>query len=364
MITRGEVDPHAPAQRYAPLGLTLPTRDGREITLLDLATHRSGLPRLPGNLVRDDRTNPYAQYGIAQLYEFLATYELPRAIGSQYEYSNLGMGLLGHLLGARAGMDYETLVTARILGPLGMTMTGVTLSKAMTTHLAIGHNAQGQPTGLWDLPTLAGAGALRSNVENMLTFLGANVRESQTDLGRAIRTSHQSVSSSHGMEVGLGWHIVPWGSSTIVFHTGGTGGYRSAIYIDPSRGRGFVILTNGVQDVDELALRMMSGDVSPTAIVNSGGVHLPPEVLSGYLGEYAYLATFTQKATIRVTLDDGVLVFESSGAFKVKTIAESATTFVDPIQDLRFTFVADLEGEVSGLNLRFARFSRSAKRVR
>ena len=364
MAAHGEIQLRAPAQRYAPPGLTLPTRDGREITLLDLATHQSGLPRLPGNFARDDQSNPYAQYRIGQLYEFLAAYELPHAIGSQYEYSNLGMGLLGHLLAARAGVDYETLVTARILSPLGMTMTGVTLSEAMTTHLAIGHNADGKPTALWDLPALAGAGALRSNIEDMLTFLAANVGEPQTDLERAIRVSHQSVRTGPGMDVALGWHVFPWSSSTIVFHGGGTGGYRSASYVYPSEGRGFVMLTNGVHDLDEVALRLISGDASFTGVVGSRGVCFPPDALSAYVGEYVYLRTFTQQATVTVTLDDGVLVFESSGAFKAKTIATSAHTFVDPIQDLRFTFVTDSAGVVSRLNLGNARFSRSAQRVR
>jgi CubicO group peptidase (beta-lactamase class C family) len=96
--------------------------------------------------------DPGADYTVEQLYQFLSTYELPREIGSQYEYSNLGMGLLGHVLAVRTGIDYEALVRSRILDPLGMTMTGIALSPAMKAQLAIGRDAEGTPTALWTFP--------------------------------------------------------------------------------------------------------------------------------------------------------------------------------------------------------------------
>jgi D-alanyl-D-alanine-carboxypeptidase/D-alanyl-D-alanine-endopeptidase len=93
-----------------PDAVKAPTRNGQEISLFDLATHTSGLPRLPDNFVPVDMSNPYVDYSVEQLYAFLSSYQLPRDIGSQYEYSNLGVGLLGQLLCLKTGMDYETLV--------------------------------------------------------------------------------------------------------------------------------------------------------------------------------------------------------------------------------------------------------------
>lgn len=101
----------------------VPERSGRTITLQDLSTHTSALPRLPTNFSPKDPSNPYADYSVDQLYQFLASVQLTRDIGSQYEYSNVGGGLLGHVLSRRAGMDYEALVRSRITGPLGMTST-------------------------------------------------------------------------------------------------------------------------------------------------------------------------------------------------------------------------------------------------
>lgn len=313
MAARGEVDLAAPARRYAPAGLTLPSRGGREITLVDLACHRSGLPRLPGNLSLDNRANPYAGYSVALLYEFLASYALPREIGSLYEYSNLGMGLLGHLLAARAGVDYETLVRHRILDPLGMANTGVALSPAMQARLAIGHDAKGQPNTLWDLPTLAGAGALRSTMNDMLIFLSANVGEPRSQLQRAMRVSHQPLGGGPVTELdcGLGWHMLSAGPDTIVLHGGGTGGYRSLIGFDPARGGGVVLLTNSVKDADDIALHLLNRGMAlrPPPIARTA-IDLPAGILARYVGEYQFNVDFTRTATLSVTLEQGVLMMQ------------------------------------------------------
>ena len=128
MVQRGQVSLDDPVSKYLPDGVKVPERNGRAITLVDLATHTSGLPRLPGNLHPKDPANPYADYSSEQLYEFLSTYQLPRDVGSKFEYSNLGGGLLGFALARRAGTDYESLVRSRITAPLGMKSTGITLS--------------------------------------------------------------------------------------------------------------------------------------------------------------------------------------------------------------------------------------------
>ena len=118
-VQRGEVALTDPISKYLPASVKVPER-GRAITLQDLATHTSGLPRLP-DMNPKDPENPYADYSVDQLYRFLSTYQLPRDVGASYEYSNLGAGLLGHILALRAGTDYESLVKSRITGPLGMT---------------------------------------------------------------------------------------------------------------------------------------------------------------------------------------------------------------------------------------------------
>ena len=158
MVQRAEVNLDDPVARFLPTTVTVPTRGQRQITLVDLATQTSGLPRLPTNLQATDPANPLADYTVQQLYAFLSAYVLPRDPGAEYEYSNLGFGLLGHALARRAGTSYQQLLAERILGPLGMTMTGVTLTPAMRRQLALPHNDRGEVVAAWDNPTLAGGG--------------------------------------------------------------------------------------------------------------------------------------------------------------------------------------------------------------
>src|SRR3984957_15745372 len=171
MVQRGEVALSDPVAKYLPPGTRVPERNGRSITLVDLATHTSGLPRLPSNMSPKDSANPYADYTVEQLYQFLSGYQLTRDIGSQYEYSNLGVGPLGPALTLRARMDYESMLRSRILDPLGMTSTRVTLTPEMKAHLALGHGPSMSVVSNWDLgPAFAGAGALRSSANDISLF--------------------------------------------------------------------------------------------------------------------------------------------------------------------------------------------------
>jgi CubicO group peptidase (beta-lactamase class C family) len=190
MVARREVALDDPVAKLLPPGMKFPERDGKQITLLDLATQTSGLPRLPGNLEITNPQNPYATYTPAQLANFLASYELPRAIGAQYEYSNLGLGLLGMALSYKGRRDYEVLVAERVLRPLGMSDTKITLTPSMQSRLAPGHDESGRPAGLWDIPTLAGAGALRSTVNDMLKYVRANADSNSKPLGRTLAATH------------------------------------------------------------------------------------------------------------------------------------------------------------------------------
>ena len=142
------------------------------------------MPRLPTNLSPSDIANPYADYTTENLYAFLSGYELTRDIGSEHEYSNLGVGLLGHVLALAGGSSYEDLVRERILKPLGMSKTGITLDEEMQSWMTIGHDQAGNVVPLWDLPSLAGAGALRSDVTDHVGLRGRKCRASR-DAARA-----------------------------------------------------------------------------------------------------------------------------------------------------------------------------------
>ena len=170
MAADGLLSIEDPVQSLVPDGVTIPNRPGQAIRLVDIATHHSALPRLPDNMNPADPSNPYADYTPELLFEFLNGHELRRDVGSQFEYSNLAVGLMGYLLALKNGTDYEALVKERILEPLGIDKTGIALTPEMERHFAKGHDQSGSVVAYWDLPTLAGPGALRSDMNHMLDY--------------------------------------------------------------------------------------------------------------------------------------------------------------------------------------------------
>ncbi len=245
MALRGEVKLNDPVSKYLPASVHMPTRNGKQITLLDLATHYSGLPRQATNYGRD--------YTLDQMYEFLANYTLTRDPGAKYEYSNFGGGLLGQVLATRAGTDYATLLRDRITGPLQMNHTAVQLSPEMEADLAPGHNDGGSKAPSTDTNVQLGAGAIRSNVDDMLIFLAANMGLIKTPLLPAMKKMLSVRRPAEGgTQIGLGWDISN-GRVQIVSHGGHTYGYDTFAGFDPHRKIGVVVLSNSTASVDHIA---------------------------------------------------------------------------------------------------------------
>ena len=143
MIERGEMKLDDPVAKYLPKSVKMPTRNGKEITLLHLATHTSGLPDGPDNLDPKRADNPYADFTVEKMYAFLSGYKLTSDPGAKYEYSTVGMGLLGQAIALKAGTNYESLVVDRICRPLKMDSTRITLTPELKARFATGHNQLG-----------------------------------------------------------------------------------------------------------------------------------------------------------------------------------------------------------------------------
>lgn len=260
MAQRGEVALTDAVAKYLPRGVGVPDRGGRSITLEDLATHTSGLPRTPSNMAPKDRANPFADYSPQLLYDFLSTYQLTRDIGSQWEYSNLGAGLLGYALTLRAGVDYETAVRSRIAASLDMKSTRIALRPEDQARLAMGHNDQLSPVPNWDFQALAGAAALRSSASDLVSFLAAVLGYDRSPLAPAMAAmlSIRRPTTVPGLENALGWQISHPDALEIVWKDGSTLGYSSFMGYNPRSRIGVVVLSNA----------------SKTAGVNSIGMHV------------------------------------------------------------------------------------------
>lgn len=354
MARRGEVDIEDPVQTYLPDGVTMPVRAGREIRLVDLATHRSALPRLPGNMAPADPSNPYADYTTEMMYAFLSGYELPRDIGAEAEYSNLGVGLLGHVLALRLGMTWEEAVRERILDPLGMDGTGVRLTPEMEARMAAGHDPAAEPVPLWDVGVLAGAGALRSDVEDMLRFLEANVGAPSTELERAMRDAHQPREPMGGSaEIGLNWITRTTDGRRIVWHNGGTAGFRTFAGFDPDSEAAVVVLTNSGIGADDLGFHLLDPEIplAPPQLPGYAGreaVEVDPAILERYVGDYQLRPGLV--ATFEVV--DGQFRTQLTGQPSLPLYAASETVFFLRAVEAEIEFDVDESGTVTGMTLR------------
>jgi CubicO group peptidase (beta-lactamase class C family) len=248
MVERGEVMLDDPVRRFLPSSVTMPSRNGKQITLVDLATQTSGLPRDSVKVDLTATTSPYADYSANQLYAFLRSIRLDRDPGSKYEYSNVGMGLLGHALALRAGISYEDLLRRRIFEPLGMTSTTITLNAEHRARRATGYNVKLLALPPWTGGVIDPAGSINSTASDMLKF-GAAMVDSNSPLKGAFArmTSVRRPSDGPRSDQVLGWGIFKLGSNELVGHSGGTFGFQSRLIVDLTRKRSVVAWINNGQ---------------------------------------------------------------------------------------------------------------------
>lgn len=299
MVERGEVALDDPVAKYLPASVKMPARNGKQITLQELSMHRSSLPRMPSNFNPKDSVNPYVDYPVERLYEFLSGHELRRDIGAEYEYSNLGAGLLGHALARRTGLSYEGLLQRRVLRPLGMASTGIALTPALKARSAAAHTSVFllAPTPLWEFTdAFAGAGSLRSSANDLLTFLAANLGYTKTPLAAAM-TRMLSVrrSGRDKSEIGLAWNVDHRDGTDIVWHGGATYGSRAIIGFDPKARVGVVVLSNYStgSGIDDIGFHLLDRNAKV-----DGGTAVKPRVravstvpaasLDAYAGRYQF----------------------------------------------------------------------------
>jgi len=349
MIERGEVTADTPVAKLLPDSVKVPQRNGKQITLLDLSMQVSGLPRMPTNFKPADPENPFADYTAEKLYEFLSSYTLTRDIGEKYDYSNVGVGLLGFALARKAGMSYEDLLKKRILVPLGMTSTSIALSAEQKQRLAIGHDAGLTPVKNWDLDSLAGAGAIRSTVKDMLTFLEANLEFKKTPLEaamRRLRSLHRETGVPD-LEIMMGWHRFTKFGTEIVWHNGGTAGYRSFAGFDPKAKRGVVILCSTSLDNDDLGRHILDTQwpvkkyEAPKPVLA-----VDPKILETYAGEYQLGPVVTT-----VTAEGSHLFVRITGQPKFELFATSDTEFFLKAVEAQVSFEKDSAGKVTNFVL-------------
>lgn len=240
------------------------------ITLEQLVTHTSGLPRMPAGTFRPSALwnvliagDSYHHYTEADLLTLLARKASRSVPGEQFRYSNAGFGVLGHILSQRYGMEYQALIKTMIAGPLGMKDTGVALNDEQEARFAAGHRGYfrigayylAQQAAHWNLPNcMAGAGGLRSTANDMLAFLAANMGRTTTEITPALRRSHEILFTGDAVQIGMAWFhkTLPASGESIIWHNGETGGFSSFLGFSADGRVGVCVLNNSARSVDQI----------------------------------------------------------------------------------------------------------------
>lgn len=252
MIEQQQVTAEQPVRTLLPAN-TVPKPSGAEITLLDLVTHSSGLPRLPDNFKPADPINPYLDYTTERLYGYLAQQGVAKPADAKPSYSNLGFGLLGQALANRAEVDYATLLNQLVTTPLCMSDTVVRLDEAHKARFIQGYTHDRRPTGPWDFTALAGAGSIRSTADDLLKYLAAQIQpapcgsapdspHNETLAAALKRSQTPQRDQTPGAKIAYAWGVDSETGNYV--HEGGTGGYTSYAFFNPQQKYAAVVLTN------------------------------------------------------------------------------------------------------------------------
>lgn len=346
---RGELQLEDAVNQHLPESVRIDDIDPDDpIRLFHLASHVSGLPRMPNNFAPADPTNPYVDYSEARLFDFLAGVTPRDTPGQKYEYSNLAAGLLGVIATQAAGADdYESLLLARICAPLGLADTSLGVAAEHAERFADPHDADGRSEHRWEFGALAGAGGIRSSANDMLRFARAQLDPSTTPLAAAIPATHTLRHPfKDGGGVALGWHVSPIG---VLWHNGQTGGYHGFLACDVEQHNAVVILANGGGAIDALGDRLVvllrGGDPDPVHVRAS--IPLAGAILERYVGVYR----MNPLARMTITREGDFLLAQLTGqpAFRIHPL--SATRFFYRVVEAEISFDCDADGAATRLVL-------------
>lgn len=333
--------------------LDLPLRDkaGQPLRWIDLATHRSGLPRLPANLQPRRADDPYADYSWADMQIFLRGWQPTRGRGERYEYSNLGYGLLGQALALRTGRPFDALLGERVLRPLKL--DSMVLAPPAGVALAQGHDAAGKPVAGWRFqPAMAGAGALLGSARDLATYARAALGQTP---GRPLAEAFALCLRRHAdgaapiNPVGLAWNLAPLDGRTVFNHDGGTGGFSSSLWLDPERGRAAGVLANAAVPVTDLGLHLLDRSVPPKdfSSTRQNAQSLPAEQLSPLAGVYAFNSGFK----LRISARGSQLFAQATGQGEFELFAKAPRRFFARITPLEIVFDGEAANAAPALTL-------------
>jgi serine-type D-Ala-D-Ala carboxypeptidase/endopeptidase len=333
-------------EKFLPDGIKLRDSAGAPIRMVDLATQRSGLPRLATNMQPKEPKNPYADYTERDLLDFIKTFTPTRARNAQYEYSNIGFGLLGYVLTRAAKAEsFEALLSTRILKPLNMTGTSSD-PKRNAERMVQPHDANGRPTPAWDIAAAhAAAGAIRSNAGDMGRYAEAIAGLKTTPLSNAITLATTTREQGPGRinPIGLAWMRLPFNERAFMNHDGGTFGSSSSLMVDQGTKEAVFIVTNQSTPLMDLALHLLDRRHSIAPREFPKVVAVAEETLARYAGSYKV----NDEMSIVVRVNGGKVTAQATRQGEFEIFPESETRFFAKVAPIVMTFGDVGEGKAA-----------------
>lgn len=232
---------------------------GQPILIKHLTNHTARLRSFPVEDITAQKgynaQNPYKHYNSDMVLAYLHKITLDTVAGIQSEYSNFASGLMGIILEKKMKNTYENLIKKFITTPLSMTDTKIILTKEDSSHLAKPYDADGNPTHYWDITGLAGAGAIRSTLNDMLKYAKANLEAKD----KAVILSHQpTFKVNSNSEIGLFWQLsTTKNGQQIIWHNGGTGGFSSFCGMIKAKNLAVIMLSNCSETVTQKGMDLI-----------------------------------------------------------------------------------------------------------
>ena len=379
MAIKGEVKLDDPVEKWLPQGIRgLKLRDhaGSPIRLVDLATHRSGLPRLPDNMSNGTRADPYVDYREAELLAYLKSREVlmetdggktTKKRDEAYAYSNLGFGLLGYVLARAADMSYTDLLQKRVLTPLSLTSTYLDIPRTEAARFSEPHyvdrDGSLKRNKHWRFDVIAPAGALIMSARDIGRYAQAASGAIDTPLRAAFVLAQKKYGD--GMAPinpqGLAWVLAPMNGRTVVNHDGRTGGFAASIWVDPDRKSAVAVLSNASVAVFDITLHLLEPSIplKNLAAMRATAVSVDAKTMAQYVGTYRLQPNFD----VTIRLRDGKLFAQATGQGEFEIFGKSDTTFFARITPLEIEFEAVKDGKAMRFQITQGGSTRPAPRV-
>jgi serine-type D-Ala-D-Ala carboxypeptidase/endopeptidase len=383
MVIKGEVKLDDPVEKWLPgwsksglRGLKLRDHAGAPIRLVDLATHRSGLPRIPDNMPNGTRADLYVDYRKRELLVYLKSREVQMETDAgttstkrdeTYAYSNLGFGLLGYVLARAADMSHSELLQKRVLTPLALSSTYLDVPRSEFSRFSNAHyldrDATLKQNRHWHFDVIAPAGALVMSARDLGRYAQAASGAIDTPLKAAFLLAQQR----HGNGVspknpqGLGWVIARINERTMHHHNGMTGGFTASLWVDPERKSAAAVLANANVPFTDIALHLLEPSIplNNLAAMRAAAVTVDAKTMAQYVGTYQLQPNFS----VAIRLRDGKLFAQATGQGEFELFGKSDSTFFASITPLEITFEDVKEGKAMRFQLTQGGRTRPAVRV-